>query len=226
MLGVFDGLHRGHVSLLRHAQEIAARRASPVVMTTFHPHPALVAGRARDVTPLLSLARRAETAAHLGADATLVVPFDRAVSRLSAADFVTRLLVDGLAAHAVVVGEDFRFGRGATGDVNLLVELGRRHGFAVSALPRVPGCSSSAVRKLLHEGLVDRAADVLGRPHRVHGSADHGSIRIEDGMVPAPGAYLVEVDTTPVDAVLYGRTLETLGHHAVGLVAVDFVRRA
>lgn len=85
-LGVFDGLHRGHALLLRRAAEIGGRCGLPVVLTTFDPHPATVAGRARDTRPIVGLAERAELASEQGADAVLVLPFDGALAGTPAVD--------------------------------------------------------------------------------------------------------------------------------------------
>jgi len=228
VLGVFDGLHRGHLSLLDHARLLSCDGDVPVVLATFDPHPASIAGRSRDITSLVSLERRAEIAAQQGADATVVIPFDRGVSLMSPEVFVRSVLVDGLDATHVVVGEGFRFGRDAAGDVDRLTELGRSHGFEVHALLRVPGCSSTTIRTLLRRGRVEDAGDILGRAHRVYGTGAGTVVTIDEGMVPAPARYLVAVgtpDAVEIEATLRGRVLEArscVGHRRL---AVDFLRR-
>ncbi|WP_433286462.1 adenylyltransferase/cytidyltransferase family protein [Pseudonocardia sp. CA-142604] len=192
VLGVFDGLHRGHARLLDHAAEVGRRRRRPVVLTTFDPHPATVAGPPRDTTPLVSLDRRVELAHEHGADAVLVLPFGTAMARTPAVDFVHDVLVGSLRATDVVVGANFRFGHRGAGDVRLLTHLGLRHDFTAHGVDLVPGCSSTRVRELLRAGDPARAAEVLGRPHRVRGRCVDGLLRTS-AMLPAPGRYRVLV---------------------------------
>ena len=119
--------------------------------------------------------------AESGVDATMVVPFDRARADESAEDFVTEVLVKGLSARLVVVGEDFHFGHGRKGDIALLTELGRIHGFEVEGvrLARDGGepVSSTRIRGLVAAGRVDEAATLLGRPHQVRGTVVRGEGR-------------------------------------------------
>jgi riboflavin kinase / FMN adenylyltransferase len=192
VLGVFDGLHRGHARLLDHAAEVGRRRCLPVVLTTFDPHPATVAGPPRDTTPLVSLDRRVELAHGHGADAVLVLPFGTTMARTPAVDFVREVLVGSLRATDVVVGANFRFGHRGAGDVPLLTDLGLRHDFTAHGVELVPGCSSTRVRELLRAGDPARAAEVLGRPHLVRGRCVDGLLRTTT-MLPAPGRYRVLV---------------------------------
>lgn len=199
VLGVFDGLHRGHARLLDHAAEVGRRRCRPVVLTTFDPHPATVAGPPRDTTPLVSLDRRVELAHEHGADAVLVLPFGTTMARTPAVDFVRDVLVRSLRPTDVVVGANFRFGHRGTGDVRLLRQLGARHDFTAHGVDLVPDCSSTRVRELLRAGDPARAAEVLGRPHLVRGRCVDGLLRTST-MLPAPGRYRVLVRGHETDA--------------------------
>nr|WP_162186156.1 adenylyltransferase/cytidyltransferase family protein [Amycolatopsis jejuensis] len=190
-LGVFDGLHRGHLRVLRHAVALGRERDLPVVLTTFDPHPATIAGRPRDTTPVATLDQRAELARDHGADAVLVLPFCPELARTPAVDFVQDVLVRGLRATEVVVGGNFRFGHRGAGDVELLRKLGPRHGFRAHGVPLLPGCSSTRVRELVAAGDLRGAAAVLGRPHRVHGFASAGVVDSGPALLPPPGRYPV-----------------------------------
>lgn len=194
-LGVFDGVHRGHASLIDRAVRIGRHRGVPTVLTTFHPHPARVVGIPRDTSVLTSVERRAELARERGVAAVLVLPFTPELAREPAAGFVQRVLVDGLRACEVVVGSNFTFGHRASGTVDTLRELGSEHGFGtcdVALLQAVDApCSSTRIRKCLHRGDVRAAARSLGRPHRVDGYCDHhGQLHVDAGTaVPAAGRY-------------------------------------
>lgn len=225
LLGVFDGVHRGHLALFEHARGVAQVAGGPVVMTTFDPHPATIAGGGRDVTPLVTLPRRARLAAELGVDAILVVPFDAEVAEMAPKVFVTEVLVDSLAATHVVVGSGFRFGHGARGNEHTLRELGSLHGFGVSVLPRVGGFSSTRVRQLLRRGCVEEAAVVLGRPHQVQARVVASRLEIDEGMVPAPGRYQVAVNGKYACSTLLGTKLIGLRAPRGERVTVDFIRR-
>lgn len=204
-IGNFDGVHRGHAALV--ARAVAAARARDVraVALTFDPHPAAVL-RPEAVPPALqSLAERVATLEALGCDAVEVVAFDADLAARSAEEFVTDLLVDRLAAVHVVVGENFRFGRGATGDVALLRDLGDAHGFAVEVVGLVDAgdgpVSSSAVRALLAAGDVTAVTRALGRPHRLAGEVVAGEGRGRTIGVPTANVAVPAGRALPADGV-------------------------
>lgn len=210
-LGVFDGVHRGHANLIDRAVRVGRHRGVPTVLTTFHPHPARVVGISRDTSVLASVERRSELARELGVAAVLVLPFTPELAQESAASFVRRVLIDGLRACDVVVGNDFTFGHRSSGTVDTLRKLGLQHGFGTHnvGLLQVVGapCSSTHIRECLQRGHVRAAARSLGRPHRVDGYCDHhGQLHLAAGTaVPAVGSYtgrttsgrLVEVRIPP-----------------------------
>jgi riboflavin kinase / FMN adenylyltransferase len=180
-IGIFDGVHRGHQRVVGRATEIAAELGLPVVVVTFDPHPDEVV-RPGSHPPFLSSARRrAELLAGLGVDAVCVLPFTREFSELGPDEFVHAVLVDRLHAARVVVGEDFRFGHRAAGDVVLLGELGEKYDFTVEGVPLLADdgvrISSSGIRSQLAAGDVAGAAHDLGRPHRVEGVVVRGRRR-------------------------------------------------
>ena len=141
-IGNFDGVHRGHQHVLQRARAAAERLGvEQVVAVTFDPHPMAVLRPEHAPPTLTSIPSRADLLAQSGVDGLLVVPFDREVAGWSPETFVERIIVDALGARAVVVGANFRFGHKAAGDVALLAEEGRRHGFETEGRP------STAVRR-------------------------------------------------------------------------------
>ena len=191
-IGVFDGVHRGHQRIVGRAVELAATSAGlsgadlggsrlPVVVVTFDPHPDEVV-RPGSHPPFLSTARRrAELLAGLGADAVCMLPFTYEFSQLGPDEFVRMVLVERLHAAAVVVGEDFRFGHRAAGDVPLLATLGEKYDFSTEGVPLLADggvtISSTYIRERLEAGDVATAAQELGRPHRVEGIVYRGHMR-------------------------------------------------
>jgi riboflavin kinase/FMN adenylyltransferase len=185
-IGVFDGVHLGHQRIVARAAEVAAERAGtgprlPVVVVTFDPHPDEIV-RPGSHPPFLSTARRrAELLASLGADAVCVLPFTYEFSKLGPDDFVRTVLVDRLHAAAVVVGENFRFGHRAAGDVPLLATLGEKYDFTAEGVPLLVAggvtISSTYIRERLEAGDVEAAAAALGRPPRVEGVVVRGHMR-------------------------------------------------
>ena len=180
-IGVFDGVHRGHQRIVARAAEIAADRALPVVVVTFDPHPDEVVRPGSHPPFLGTTRRRAELLAGLGADAVCVLPFTYEFSQLGPDEFVRAVLVDRLHAAAVVVGQNFRFGHRAAGDVELLGELGDKYDFTAEGVPLLAAAdmtiSSSGIRDRLLAGDVAGAARCLGRPHRVEGVVVRGERR-------------------------------------------------
>ena len=207
-IGVFDGVHRGHQSIVAHAAAIGAERGLPVVAITFDPHPDEVI-RPGSHPPFLSSARRrAELLASLGADAVLVLPFTLGFSRLDPDEFVRTVLVERLHAAAVVVGEDFRFGHKAAGDVPLLVKLGEKYEFVAEGMPLLDAdgkpISSTSIRRLLEAGEIAAAAAVLGRPHRVEGVVVRGHQRGRALGFPTANLETPPHTAIPADGVYAG----------------------
>ena len=185
-VGVFDGVHRGHQYIIGRAVESAKRSGLSSVVVTFDPHPAEVVRPGVHPARLTTLDRRAELIADLGVDGLCVQPFTKEFSQLSPEAFVHDLLVDRLHAAAVVVGENFRFGHRAAGDVDVLEKYGQTFGFTTEPVglagEQSTAYSSTFVRSCLAAGDVAGAAQALGRPHRVEGpvvrGADRGGSRL------------------------------------------------
>jgi riboflavin kinase/FMN adenylyltransferase len=167
-VGTFDGVHRGHQEVIRGADTVV----------TFDPHPLSVIAPARAPLLLTTLERKAELVAGLGVEEMVVVPFDEAFARKSAAEFVERVLVQRLGATHVSVGENFRFGHGAEGDARRLAADGRFETRIVPLL-EVDGevVSSSHIRGLVLGGAVEYADTLLGAPFTIRREVVHGDRR-------------------------------------------------
>jgi riboflavin kinase/FMN adenylyltransferase len=192
-IGTFDGVHRGHRSVIDAA--IATGLAATVV--TFDPHPRIALGNRVEL--LATVERRLELLAGCGVDATLVASFTPELLLLEPEEFA-RTYLRAIDAQVVVAGEDFRFGRRRRGDLELLRQLG----FEVISAPEVEGVSSSAIRRLLHEGDLGGAARMLGRPPEVDGIVVYGDQR--GGTLGYPTAN-IQVDPNllvPRDGVYAG----------------------
>jgi riboflavin kinase/FMN adenylyltransferase len=180
-IGVFDGVHRGHQRIVSGAAEAAAELGIPVVVITFDPHPAEVTRPGSHPPLLCTIRRRAQLLSDEGVDAVCVLPFTYEFSQLGPDEFVRAVLVDRLHARRVVVGENFRFGHRAAGDVALLAELGEKYDFGAEGVPLLAdggvAISSSGIRARLADGDVAGASRDLGRPHRVEGVVVRGQQR-------------------------------------------------
>lgn len=166
-IGVFDGFHRGHEALTRRTIGHARRLDLPAVLLTFSPHPLTVLAPAAAPRQLMSIEDRVDHALSLGIDTVVVLPFTASLAVQSVGDFVASGLVGALGVQQLVLGGNFKCGRGGEGDVARLAWLGRTHGFDVEAVDLVEAagqrCSSTEVRKCLARGDVATARQLLGR---------------------------------------------------------------
>src|SRR6478752_7681588 len=174
-IGKFDGVHAGHRAVLERARVDAAIGDARVVAVTFDRNPLSVLRPELCPEDLIGVTQKVQLLAETGIDAALVLRFDEQLASLPARDFVERILVDALGARTVMVGLDFRFGKGGTGNPDVLRELGEELGFRVDVIEDVRSLdsdrrvSSTWIRELLAAGDVEDAAKLLGRPHAVWG---------------------------------------------------------
>lgn len=178
-IGNFDGVHRGHRSVLERALEIAAQRGVPALVLTFEPHPRTLFKPDQPVFRITPAPLKARLLEAMGFRSVIEYPFDREFSQRSAEDFVQSVLQDWLEASSVVTGFDFHFGRGREGGPAFLMDAGRRHGFDVSLVDafrdeNAEVVSSSRIRNLLIEGDVVQAAGLLGYRYTVEAEVVHG----------------------------------------------------
>ncbi|MFH8250934.1 bifunctional riboflavin kinase/FAD synthetase [Microbacterium sp. B2969] len=207
-IGKFDGVHAGHRAVLERAKVDAATGGAKVVAVTFDRNPLSVLRPEICPEDLIGVTQKQHLLAGTGIDATLILRFDAALASLEPRVFVERILVDALGARTVLVGHDFRFGRGGAGNPDMLRELGEELGFRVDVVDDVRSLdagrrvSSTWIRELLAAGDVETAAKLLGRPHAVRGEVVHGAKRGRDlgfptanlspdleGFIPADGVY-------------------------------------
>lgn len=209
-IGVFDGVHRGHQFLLTRAVARAESFACQSAAVTFDPPPAKVLHPDTQLKEITVRDEKVRLLAASGVDRVLVIHFSEKTARLEARDFVTKILLPELPLAGVIVGYDFRFGRGAAGDAQLLTEVGREHGFWVEQMPAILWdglpISSTRVREALARGAVSEASELLGHPFSVEGVVVSGkglgrralvpTANLEiarEQLLPAQGVYLVEV---------------------------------
>jgi riboflavin kinase/FMN adenylyltransferase len=180
-VGMFDGVHRGHRALLDRVTAEAAARGLPAGAVTFDRHPLEVLRPEARPKLLTTLDRKVALLGAAGMDFVLVLPFTEELSQVTAEAFAAEVLMHGVGARAIVVGENFRFGHKAAGDPALLAELGRPRGVEVVAVPlHTDGgeaVSSTRVRAELARGDVRAAAASLGRAYAVEGVVVRGDGR-------------------------------------------------
>jgi riboflavin kinase/FMN adenylyltransferase len=205
-IGNFDGLHAGHRCIMRRVVEIAREHDWTPTVLTFSPHPTKVVAPARAPKLLTTTQQRAELMRQEGIENVVVLPFTREIAQLTPEQFVERILARGLHAKAVLVGDNFRFGAGQTGDTHTLARLGPRYGFTVEVVHGVRRrgrmISSSEIRRQIREGNVSLAWRELERPYSVEGVIvpGHGvgsrqtvptlNLSTEAEVLPATGVYI------------------------------------
>jgi riboflavin kinase/FMN adenylyltransferase len=172
-IGNFDGVHLGHQAMLAELRRAADRLGLPACVLTFEPHPREFFAPDQAPTRLTSLREKLELLAAAGADRVQVCRFNYAFAQISAEDFIERVLVRGLGARWLLVGDDFRFGARRAGSLVLLRQAAPRLGFEVAAMASVTldgeRVSSTALRKALAAGDLDRAGRLLGRCYSISG---------------------------------------------------------
>ncbi|APH44725.1 riboflavin biosynthesis protein RibF [Microbacterium sp. 1.5R] len=207
-IGKFDGVHAGHRAVIGRLKEIAAESGIRAVAVTFDRNPLAVLRPDRCPENVVTVERKIELLSELELDATLLLTFDEELAARSAEDFVAGILTSALHVSTVLVGEDFRFGRGGAGNPDLLRQLGPKYGFTVEVVDDVfldgsdRRVSSTWIRELLIAGDVTAAARVLDRNVDVRGEVVHGLKRGRelgfptanlsasvDSFVPADGVY-------------------------------------
>lgn len=226
-IGAYDGVHLGHRAVIAQVRRLAGERGLASAVVTFDRHPASVVRP--DSAPLLltDLEQKLELLAATGVDLTLVLHFDEVRSKEPADDFVREILVGGLGAKAVVVGEDFHFGHKRQGNVALLRAMGAGLDFdvlpielldldelAIAAPPDAdgdPAVSSTAIRAALAAGDLDRASAMLGRPHEVRGLVTHGDKRARELGFATANVAVSDQICLPVDGIYAGWYLRADG---------------
>ncbi|QGU04861.1 Riboflavin biosynthesis protein RibF [Corynebacterium comes] len=208
-IGVFDGVHRGHRALIEKAVEVARVKGLPCVMVTFDPHPLSVFAPERTPVLLIPVEQRLRHAMELGVHGVLVLDFRRELAGMEPEEYFTVLLRDKLRAKAVVVGENFTFGRNAAGTADTMRELGKKYDVDINIVELLydedTRICSSQIREYLGASDVKNAAWALGRDFIVTGEIVHGAGRggRELGF-PTANQYFPESVALPADGVYAG----------------------
>lgn len=205
-IGNFDGVHAGHVRILRRVCEVARENGWKPSVLTFDPHPTKIVAPSRAPRLMTTPEQRCRLMEQEGIEQVLILPFTREVAQLEPERFVRDVLVEALDAKAVMVGENFRFGHKHAGDTRLLRELGAQLGFRVEVITgltlRRAMVSSSQIRRLVESGNVSRAGRLLERPFALEGEVVHGhgvgakqtvptlNLSTQAEVLPATGVYI------------------------------------
>ena len=177
-LGNFDGVHKGHQSVIAMAAEASKATGAPLGVISFDPHPRRIFQPDAPAFRLMNLDQQAKALADLGVDIFYILPFDREMEHLTDREFAQKVLHDGLGVRNVSVGFDISFGKGRTGSPQSMSAYGAEMGFGVSiAQPAGPAgskYSSTSVRTALREGRPHDATEILGRPFAIRGLVERG----------------------------------------------------
>ncbi len=210
--GTFDGVHRGHQTILARLTEIARSSGGESVLITYWPHPRTVLSNdSMDLKLLTTLDEKIELLEQAGVDHLIVIPFTRAFSELSSAEYIRQVLIDKIGTRKLVIGYDHRFGRDREGGFDYIQAHQSEYGFDVEEIPRqdieAVGVSSSRIRAALEAGDIDAANRLLGRPYSLSGTVVKGrqlgrtigfptaNLQVDDPvkLIPANGVYAVDV---------------------------------
>ncbi len=206
VIGVFDGVHKGHQEILSRAKELA--NGEKIIALTFDPHPTTVFAPERAPSLLTTLIDRIELLKIHNADQVAVMKFTKEFAAISPEDFVKNILVDQLSVTKVVVGIDFTYGFKAVGNIETLIKSGKENGFEVIVMDLKAEddqkISSTRIRTYILEGKVELARELLTRPHRLDGVVIHGEKRGREIGYPTANLGDIDGQTIPADGVYAG----------------------
>ena len=210
-IGAYDGVHRGHQAVIEQVRQQAEILDARSVVVTFDRHPASIVRPESAPLLLTDIDQKLELLASTGLDATCIVKFDEDSSREAPSDFVKRVLIDGLSAKRVIIGEDFHFGYKRGGNVALLRELGPKFDFDVTPIELISRgdgvdepVSSTAIRRALAGGQVELATQLLGHHFEVRGVVVHGDERGRTIGFPTANIEVPNQICIPADGVYAG----------------------
>ncbi|WP_417358613.1 bifunctional riboflavin kinase/FAD synthetase [Flavobacterium sp.] len=208
-LGTFDGVHKGHKSILEKITSSSKNTGCESVLLTFFPHPRMVLQQNTDIKLLNTIKEKAMLLEQHGIDNLIIHPFDHAFSRLTAEEFVKNILVDKFMVRKIIIGYDHRFGRNRTADINDLIQYGEEYNFEVEQISALEinevSVSSTKIRNALNAGYLETANRYLGYPYFLTGNVVKGkqlgrtigfptaNINITESykLIPDKGVYVV-----------------------------------
>lgn len=177
-IGNFDGVHRGHLAVLQRLRDAASRLRVPAVVVTFEPHPREYFAPDAAPSRITALRDKLRALTQAGVERVLCLEFGPRLAAMEAEDFIREILLARLGVRFLMVGDDFRFGRGRRGDYHLLKHAAAEHGFELTRMPTLAldrvRVSSTRVRQALEAGDLGLAARLLGRPYRISGRVVRG----------------------------------------------------
>ena len=230
-LGVFDGLHRGHQSLIKKLTAKAKRSGRQSVVLTFEPHPQKILRRTSQPFILTTGPEKMLLLSRMGADVMAVIRFSKTIAAMNPEQFVKEILAQKLGAAMVICGEDCGFGAGRRGDIDLLKTLGLKYGFKVEGIAacksRQKKIGSTLIRQKIQKGLFNQAVKLLGHPYLINGLVVRGrgvgrklgyptaNIKVSDKLklIPGDGVYAARtlVGKKALDGMLYIGSRPTFG---------------
>lgn len=205
-LGNFDGIHLGHITLIKNVKAFSQKFSIPSVVVTYYPNPAIILGKNQDFRYLTSSYLKEELIREMGIDFLVIIPFTQEFSSITAEDFIKNILVEKLHTQYISIGFNHSFGKDRKGNIELLEKYAKEYNYHVEKLEQVFAAeekvSSSVIRKLIHEGDMEHAARLLGRFFEIDGIVTHGhsrgkgigyptaNIRTEEHIIiPPKGVY-------------------------------------
>ncbi len=207
-IGSFDGIHLGHQQIIKKANALAREKKLVSGLLSFEPHPRQVLQPDRDLGVIISQEQKIEILERMNIDYFFCQEFTREFARQNFADFVESVLCSRLNTSHIVVGEDFSFGRGGSGDVRDLKSLGKKYGFGVTVHSAVKNggekISSTRIRKLISRGKVEKVQNLLGRFYEIKGRVVHGQGRGKSLGFPTANLCLETDYVMPKNGVYAG----------------------
>ena len=216
-IGNFDGVHLGHQAIIRQLKAKAEHHKLPCTVMTFEPHPEEFFSRAHDGTRLTPFREKLELLKHYRVDRVVCLHFNQKLADLTADQFIESILVKGLGCKHVVIGDDFRFGKGRQGDFQHLVEAGRKLDFDVENTATLTmeeeRISSTRIREALNLSKLKLAEKLLGHPYLISGVVQHGdkrgrtigfptaNIGLKQQIAPPNGVYAVRISGLDKDYI-------------------------
>jgi len=211
-IGNFDGVHLGHQAIINKLKSQAEKYQVPATVMTFHPNPQEFFAPQAAPAKLTGFHEKMSLLRNYGVDRVICIPFNARLANLDAQHFVENILINGLHAKHLVIGDDFRFGKNRHGDFQMLQAAGEAYGFDVENTPTVcvdnERVSSTRIRNALNSGDLNKAAQLLGRRFYVSGKVVHGdkrgrqigfptaNIRLKQQIAPKNGVYAVRITDT------------------------------